>query len=148
MTTKDDPAAFQFFTEIGILEQLSRNHLERNLPYGLKASQFGVLNHLVRLGGMWSPSRLAKAFQVTKGAMTNTLQRLEAKAFVQITSDPDDARGKCVIITEAGIAARLECVACVGPLLTELSMEISDKDIRAVLPILEKIRIYLDERRA
>lgn len=148
MTIETDPAAFQLFTEIGILEQLSRNRLEDNLPYGLKASQFGVLNHLVRLGGSWSPSRLAKAFQVTKGAMTNTLQRLEAKGFVQITSDPRDARGKCVIITEAGIKARSECVQSVGPLLTELSMEISEKEIRDVLPTLEKIRIYLDERRS
>ncbi len=148
MTTPDDPAAFQFFTEIGILEQLSRNRLEANLLYGLKVSQFGVLNHLVRLGGSWSPSRLAKAFQVTKGAMTNTLQRLEKCGFVQITNDPDDARGKCVVITKTGLNARSECLQSVDPLLTRLSTAISDKEIRAILPTLEKIRVYLDKRRS
>ena len=64
----EDPPAFRLFTEIGIIEQLARNRLERGLPDGLKVSQFVVLNHLVRLGGEWSPARLANAFQVTKGA--------------------------------------------------------------------------------
>jgi DNA-binding MarR family transcriptional regulator len=36
------------------------------------ASQFKVLNHLVRLGDGTTPAKLAKAFQITKGAMTNT----------------------------------------------------------------------------
>ena len=80
MEPTKDPISFRFFTEIGIIEQLARNRLERGLPDGLKISQFSVLNHLVRLGGEWSPARLARAFQVTKGAMTNTLQRLEKRA--------------------------------------------------------------------
>ena len=49
----EDPLAFRLFTEIGIIEQLARNRLERGLPDGLKVSQFGVLNHLVRLGGVF-----------------------------------------------------------------------------------------------
>ena len=61
-----DPLAFRLFVEIGIIEQLARNQLEREMPDGLKVSQFGVLNHLDRLGGEWSPARLANAFQVTK----------------------------------------------------------------------------------
>ena len=67
MTAAKDPPLFRLLTEIGIIEQLARNQLERNLPDQLTMSQFVVLNHLVRLGGAWSPLRLAKAFQVTKG---------------------------------------------------------------------------------
>nr|MBC8240058.1 MarR family transcriptional regulator [Alphaproteobacteria bacterium] len=84
----EDPLAFRFFTEIGIIEQLARNRLERVLPDGLKVSQFIVLNHLVRLGGEWNPARLAAAFQVTKGAMTNNLQRLEQRRLVQVLANP------------------------------------------------------------
>lgn len=148
MKIQQDPSVFQLFTEIGILEQLSRNRLEENLPYGLKTSQFNVLNHLVRLGGVWSPSRLAKAFQVTKGAMTNTLQRLEKKDFIEIIADPKDARGKCVTITKAGMDARTKSVQNVGPLLSNLLLKIPENEISAILPTLAKIRIYMDEERS
>ena len=85
-----DPLIFRFFTEIGIIEQLARARLERALPDGMKISQFAVLNHLVRLPGKWSPARLASAFQVTRAAMTNTLQRLESRGLIKIEADPGD----------------------------------------------------------
>ena len=148
MEPADDPLAFRFFTEIGIIEQLARNRLERSLPGGLKVSQFAVLNHLVRLGGEWSPVRLANAFQVTKGAMTNTLQRLEKRGLVRVLPDPRDGRGKLVSITRAGRKMRGRCVESVGPLLADLSREISDKNFASALPVLEKVRIYLDSHRS
>lgn len=143
-----DPLAFRFFTEIGIIEQLARSRLERALPDGLKVSQFIVLNHLVRLGGEWNPARLAAALQVTKGAMTNNLQRLEKRRLVRVLANPTDGRGKLVTITEAGRDMRLRCVASVGPFLADLSRELPDKDLAAALPILEKMRIHLDAHRS
>ena len=144
----DDPLAFRLFTEIGIIDQLARSQLERGLPDGLKMSQFVVLNHLVRLGGKWSPARLANAFQVTKGAMTNTLQRLEKRGLVRVLADPLDGRGKLVSITRAGRHMRARCVKSISPLLADLSREISDKDFASALPVLEKIRKYLDSHRS
>ncbi len=144
---REDPLAFRLFTEIGIIEQLARNRLERSLPDGLKVSQFGVLNHFARLGGEWSPVRLAKAFQVTKGAMTNTLQRLEKRGLVRVSPDPRDGRAKRVAITEAGREMRLRCVQSVGPLLADLASEVSDNDLASALPVLEKVRKYLDTHR-
>jgi len=143
----DDPLVFRLFNEIGIIEQLARNRLERSLPDDLKVSQFVVLNHLVRLGDDWSPARLANAFQVTKGAMTNTLQRLEKRGLVRVWADPRDGRGKLVGITEAGRDMRVRCVESVSPLFTDLSRELSDKDFALVLPVLEKVRNYLDSHR-
>ena len=147
MEPTNDPPAFRLFTEIGIIEQLARNRLERGLPDGLKMAQFGVLNHLVRLGGQWSPARLASAFQVTKGAMTNTLQRLEKQELVLVEADPDDGRAKLVSLTEAGREMRARCVQSVGPLFSELSRELTDQDIAAALPVLERLRKYLDSHR-
>lgn len=42
------PLMFRFFTEIGIIEQLTRAKIERALPGDLKISQFTLFNHLVR----------------------------------------------------------------------------------------------------
>ena len=135
----EDPIAFRFFNEIGIIEQLARTQLERNLPDGLKMPQFGVLNH---------PARLASAFQVTKGAMTNTLQRLEKRGLVRVIPDPHDGRAKLVSITNTGRDMRLRCVDSVSPLLTELLQALSDKEFASALPFLEKVRIYLDGHRS
>ena len=147
METTDDSAMFRLLTEIGIISQLSSNLLERNLPDGLKISQFTVLNHLVRLGGEWSPLRLANAFQVTKGAMTNTIQRLETRGLIKVVGDPEDGRGKLVTITKKGKAMRTRSVDCVGPLIAALSAEISDNEFLIALPVLEKMRKHLDANR-
>ncbi len=147
MTLENDPLAFRFFNEIGIIEQLASSRLERCLPDGLKDSQFRVLNHLVRLGGEWSPVRLANAFQVTKGAMTNTIKRLDKRGLIAVSNDPEDGRGKLVSITDAGIEMRNQCIESIAPLLIELSKEFSPQEFSAVLPVLEKIRKYLDANR-
>lgn len=139
---------FRLFTEIGIISQLSSNRLERVLPEGLSVAQFQVLNHFVRLGGQWAPGRLARAFQVTKGAMTNTLQRLEAQGFVKVLADPRDARGKLVEITEAGRKAREQAVKATGGAIGGLARSIAPEDVRGALPFLERLRKMLDEARS
>jgi DNA-binding MarR family transcriptional regulator len=138
---------FRLFTEIGIISQLSSNRLERVLPEGMSVAQFSVLNHFVRLGGQWSPGRLARAFQVTKGAMTNTLQRLEAQGFVRILADPKDARAKLVEITDQGRRAREQAVKETGGAVGDLVKLVPHEDVRAALPFLEKLRRMLDENR-
>ena len=148
MKAAEDPPIFRLLTEVGIIEQLTRTQLERNLPDGLRMSQFVVINHLVRLGGDWSPIRLANAFQVTKGAMTNTLQRLESRNLVKVAADPEDGRGKLVSITKRGRNMRSRCVESVGPLIAELSAELSEKELAMALPVLEKVRGYLDAHRS
>lgn len=148
MKLNEDSAAIQLFTEIGIIDQLVSHQLERSLPDGLKMSQFGVLNHFVRLGGEWSPARLASAFQVTKAAMTNTLSRLEKRNLVCVKGDPNDGRAKIVTITPAGHKMREQCVKNISPFLAELSQEISEKDFATALPVLAKVRSFLDSHRS
>ncbi len=146
-TPPNDPPLFRFFNEIGIIEQLSRNAFERVMPHGLKISQFSVLNHFVRLGGPRSPLELARSFQVSKGAMTNTLQKLQAKGFVTVEPDPADGRAKLVDITEAGQAAREDAVAAAAPLMSEIEALVRDVDIAAILPQLSHVRELLDSQR-
>jgi DNA-binding MarR family transcriptional regulator len=149
MSQRDDSVFlfFRLFTEIGIIAQLSGNKLERVLPEGMSLAQFSVLNHFVRLGGAWSPSRLAAAFQVTKGAMTNTLQRLEAQGHVKIVPDETDARAKLVEITDAGRKAREAAILATGPIIVQLAGLVSAADVKGALPFLESLRKVLDEHR-
>jgi DNA-binding MarR family transcriptional regulator len=143
----DDPITFEFFNEIGIIEQLARNAVERVLPRGITLSQFSVLNNFVRLGGERSPAGLASAFQVTRQTMTNTLQRLEAAGFVTSRPDPADGRAKIITITEAGRAMRQRCIEAQAPLLEELGDLLPETELAALLPGLRKVRMLLDSAR-
>ena len=148
MTSKiKDPTLFLFLNEIGIIDQLARAKMESTLPDGLRMSQFIVLNHLVRLGGLWSPARLASAFQLTKGAMTNTLQRLEARGLIEVSADPDDGRGKLVGLTAAGAEMREQCIESVAPFLIELEKNFGRKRIADAIPLLTEVRQFLDRGR-
>ena len=138
---------FRFFNEIGIISQLSQNLFDSVMPNGLTLSQFSVLNHFVRLKKIESPAKLAKSFQVTKGAMTNTLGRLEKQEFVTIRPDPNDGRAKLVDITEKGRMAHQACIAALAPLLVKLNANMGIKDFTDTLPHLENVRIYLDKAR-
>jgi DNA-binding MarR family transcriptional regulator len=143
----NNPLMFQFFTEIGIIEQLARAHFESVLPDGLKISQFSVLNHLVRIGDHQSPMHLAKAFQVTKGAMTNTVQRLESRGLVKVVADPSDGRGKHICLTATGRAMREECIRNIEPYMNELKDSLGKKSFANALPFLQQIRQTLDIKR-
>lgn len=147
-TDRSDPPTFAFFNEVAIIEQLARNRLERALPDGLLAPHFAVLNHLVRLGDGRTPGDLARAFQLAKGAMTNTLQRLEARGLVEVAPDPRDGRAKRVTLTGAGRSAREACVEALGPFLAELEREgLTKEEFAAALPFLRRVRARLDRAR-
>lgn len=142
-----DPLVFQVLNEIGIIGQLSRAAFEKLLPEGMFISHFSVLNHFVRLDQPSSPARLAAAFQVTRGAMTNTLQWLEARKLVSIRPDPEDGRAKIVTITARGRRLRDEAVAATSPLGALIAKEFGTGRLADMLPTLRAFRIFLDENR-
>jgi DNA-binding MarR family transcriptional regulator len=138
---------FQLFNEIGIIAQLSGNRFQRRLPHDLTVAQFSLLHHCMRLGDGWTPARLAAAFQVTKGTMTNTLQKLEAKGFIRVDPDKDDARSKRVFLTPAGRSARDAALKALAPDLAELPAGFPPALAAEILPALERLRIWLDANR-
>lgn len=139
---------FRFFNEIGIIAQLSANSFERLLPHDLTLAQFSLLNHCVRVGDGWPPARLAAAFQVTRGTMTSTLQRLEAKRLIRIGADDHDGRAKRVWLTSQGRTARADALKAVAPELSRIARAMKMKDIEAALPLLETLRSWLDADRS
>ncbi|MGG5820520.1 MarR family winged helix-turn-helix transcriptional regulator [Falsiroseomonas sp. HW251] len=142
-----DPPLFALLNEISIIEHLARHRLERVLPDGLRASHFVVLNHLVRLGDGRSPARIARAVQVEKPAMTNTIQKLEARGLVRVGPHPRDGRGKLVFLTEAGRAAREAGVAAATAAVAPLAAGLEEAEMLAALPTLRRLRGLLDAAR-
>ncbi|MEL7211211.1 MAG: MarR family transcriptional regulator [Pseudomonadota bacterium] len=140
MSDKSDPLAIALFSEILMTEQLTRNRISRVLPKGMELSHFSVLNHLAHVGGERSPAQLAKAFHLTRGAMTNTLNKLEWAGYVHIRPDWDDARRKMVAISPAGRKARDAALEIISPLITDVVRDLGPEKVRATVPILRTLR--------
>ena len=137
--------AVALFSEILTNEQLIRNRLSRVLPKGMEISHFSVLNHLARSADERSPAQLAKMFHVTRGAMTNTLSKLQWAGYVHIRPDWDDARRKMVAISPAGRQAHEAAMAAISPLITDLVDELGSDKVRATLPVMRNLRAKLGE---
>lgn len=136
----NDPLAVAFFSEILSVEQLARARLAKALPKGMEISHFSVLNHLARIGEERTPAQLARTLHVTKGAMTNTLGKLEWAGHVHIRPDWEDARRKLVAISPAGRNARDAAIAAIAPVLEEVGKSLGEERLRAALPVLRELR--------
>ena len=118
------------------------------MPDGMTLAQFSVLNHLCRVGDGWTPQRIARAMQVTKGAMTGTLKHLESKGLIVVVPDAKDRRSKRVTICNEGRAMRDGCVAALAPIMQALLAEIAPEDIAGAVPLLSTVRAWLDKQRS
>jgi DNA-binding MarR family transcriptional regulator len=138
---------FVLMNEIGIINQLASARFEAAQSDGLRLSHFTLLNHLVRVGDGRTPVAIARAFQVTKGAITNTMHRLEERGLIHLTPDPDDGRGKRVWITEAGRARRLAAIASAEQAFAGIAAAIGASSVEAMIPELRRLRQLLDAAR-
>ena len=127
MSGRGEEVAIALFGELFMADQLARARIGKALPRGMQLSHFAVLNHLARTADERTPAQLARAFHVTRGAMTNTLNRLEWAGHVHIRPDWDDARRKFVAISPAGRAARDAAVQSVAPMLAATVAELAEQ---------------------
>ncbi|MGL4279065.1 MAG: MarR family winged helix-turn-helix transcriptional regulator [Albidovulum sp.] len=145
MSEPDEPLAVALFSEVFTADQLARGLISRALPKGMELSHFSVLNHLAHVQSERSPAQLADTFHVTRGAMTNTLSKLEWAGHIHIRPDWDDARRKFVSISPAGKAARDAAVAAITPLIGDVVKAVGADRVRTILPILREIRQRLED---
>lgn len=100
-------------TPLEVLSRVSR--LARRLDlargtafaeHGLDGWEFDVLSALRRAGTPYelSPGQLVTETLVTSGTMTNRVDRLAARGFVERRPDPTDRRGVIVRLTSSGMA--------------------------------------------
>ena len=139
-----DSLSVALFSEMFMADQLARTSLSKALPKGMELSHFSVLNHLARAGEPKSPAQLAKSFHVTRGAMTNTLNKLEWAGHIHIHPDWDDARRKQVTISPAGRKARDAALASITPIISDVVRSIGTEKVRSMLPILRAMRERFD----
>ena len=140
----ENSLAVLLFGEIFALDQLVRNRLAKVLPKGMELSHFSVLNQLSHTKIERTPAQIAKSFRVTRGAMTNTLNKLELSGYIHVRPDWEDARRKMVSISPAGMVARNNALAAVTPIIEDFARDIGEERLKAIVPILRELRQKLE----
>jgi len=121
-----------------------RNRLAKVLPKGMELSHFSVLNQLSHTKIERTPAQIAKSFRVTRGAITNTLNKLELSGYIHVRPDWEDARRKMVCISPAGIVARNNALRAVAPIIKELTRDMGEERLKTIVPILRELRQKLE----
>lgn len=135
----------QVFDEIALIECGVRTIVTRSLPVGMTYPQFEVMNLLARRGEGQTPGQLAAALQMTPGAITNTLDRLEATGLAVVEPDPADKRKKRVAMTAAGRQAYVRAMAGIKPRMGSLRESFTQKEFREALPFLKALRAWMED---
>ncbi len=133
------PNTIAVFSEIIAIDQRFRLELAKVLPKGMELSHFSALNHLATVNAERTPAQLSKALNVSRGAMTNTLSKLEARGYVHIRPDWEDARSKFVSISDAGRMQRDMALSASAPLFEDLK-DFSEEDLRRLVGMLRQLR--------
>jgi DNA-binding MarR family transcriptional regulator len=96
-----DPAVESIVNHIGDAHKCLMREMRESLGHvGLTLEEFKVLIDL--RGGPQTHGSLSKHLEVSTGAMTNRLDKLEREGLVVRTRDPKDRRGVLLSLTEAG----------------------------------------------
>lgn len=103
-----DLAPVEVFSRISRLSRhLDLARRQAFTEHDIEPWEFDVLAALRRAGAPYelSPGRLIRETLVTSGTMTNRVDRLAARGFVERLPDPRDRRGVLVRLTAAGRAS-------------------------------------------
>ena len=141
MSEEIERLATALFSEMLTADQLIRGRLSRALPKGMELSHFIVLNYLAEHQDERTPAELARIFHLTRGAMTNTLAKLDRAGHIHIRPDWDDARRKRIAISGAGTRARDAALGAIKPILREAVRDIGTDRVRAAIPVLRSMRM-------
>lgn len=140
----DEALLSSVLAEIKVIDHRASQLIAHSLPKGMELSHFVLLNHFYGQPREKMPAELAKALNVTRGAMTNTIHRLEAKGYLYLRPDWDDARKKWVSMTPAGKQARDQAMRQITPELQKQLEDFGEDKLRTLLPLLRELRQMLD----
>ena len=107
----------------------------------LESWEFDVLAALRRAGAPYelSPGRLLRETLVTSGTMTNRVDRLAGRSFVERHPDPDDRRGVIVRLTDEGRSAVDDAFEALLDAEAKLLADLPSRDQRRLADLLRSL---------
>jgi DNA-binding MarR family transcriptional regulator len=132
----------------GLSRRFHRSLDETVAEFGLTNGEWKVLNSLRYAGPPYrrSAGQLAERAELSSGAMTNRLDRLEKAGFVRRLPDPDDRRGVQVELTEAGRRVGEESVSAQAAKEAFVVAALSSKEKRQLNALLRRLMREFERR--
>lgn len=99
---------------------------ERSLggELSVNATDLAAMQHLIVAGAL-SPTALAERLELSSGAVTTVIDRLEGLGHVRRTPNPDDRRGTLVVPEPASVGRAMQRIV---PMVTAVDRAIHDFD--------------------
>jgi DNA-binding MarR family transcriptional regulator len=132
----------------GLQRRLHRMLDETLDDFDLSVGEWKALTHLLLDGPPHrkSPGKLAKWAELSSGAMTNRLDRLEEAGLVRRVPDPDDRRGVLVELTDAGKAAWEQSVSAQAEKESLIAAALSVQEKRQLNALLRRLMREFEQR--
>ena len=143
-----DPEVEGIVDRIGSINKRVRTALRETLSeYDLTPEHWGVLTPLY-LGQDYcsTPGDLAADLELSSGAMTSRIDRLEQLGLVERLPDPTDRRGVRVRLTKAGCEAWERAISVQGRKEAFFASALTKKEQQQLNVLLRKLMLAFDER--
>jgi DNA-binding MarR family transcriptional regulator len=139
----------------GIVDRISsinkriKKGMERVVAeHDLTLPEWHVLSRLVLQGGdhRSSPGELADDLEISSGAMTSRLDKLEGQGYIRRLPDPDDRRGIVIELTPEGKTAWSRTAGIAGRREAFFASALTKAEQRQLNVLLRKLMLAFDAR--
>ena len=132
----------------GIRRRFHRMLDETLTDFGLSEGEWKALNQLHFAGPPHRRSigQLGKWAELSSGAMTNRIDRLEQAGLVRRVPDPDDRRGVLVELTEAGSKAWADSIAAQAAKEALVAAALTRDEKRQLNALLRRLMLEFERR--
>jgi len=133
---------------MGLTRRLNHEMEETLEGLGLNYGEWKVLGTLWRTGEphRLSPGQLARIEELSSGAMTNRLDRLEEAGHVRRLPDPEDRRGVQVELTAKGRKTWEKAVAAQAEKEAVVASALNDREKQQLTNLLRKLMLGFEQR--
>ncbi|HEY2789006.1 MAG TPA: MarR family transcriptional regulator [Gaiellales bacterium] len=132
----------------GIARRLNRATDETLAEFGLDHGEYKALSVLAQSGPPHrsTPGKLARRMELSSGAMTNRLDRLEQAGYVRRLPDPDDRRGVVVELTDHGRETYRGTVGVQAKKEALMAAALSSREQTQLNSLLRRLMLELERR--
>jgi DNA-binding MarR family transcriptional regulator len=132
----------------GLNKRFLRLFDETMAEFGLSEGEWKVLNHLRKAGPPYrrSAGQLAQRIELSSGAMTNRLDRLEEAGLVRRLPDPEDRRSVQVELTAAGRRAWDDSISAQAAKEALVAGALNAKEKRQLNDLLRRLMLEFERR--
>jgi DNA-binding MarR family transcriptional regulator len=132
----------------GLSRRLQRSMDETLAEFGLDSGEHKALATLAQAGAPFrsTPGKLSRRMELSSGAITNRLDRLEHAGLIRRLPDPDDRRGVIVELTARGRRTYEKAVGAAAKKEALIAAALTEKEKRQLNTLLRRLMLEFERR--